>query len=334
MTSSRIVGTGSYLPERLVNNEELASFLRLRDEDIFRVTGIKSRHWCHSEQTCSDLAEKAARRALVSAGLSIESVDAIFVSTTSPDTIFPSTACRLQHKLQAETVPAFDLAASCTGFLYGLSTANAFIQSGQARCCLVVAAEVKSRYLSPSQKSSAMLFGDGAGAAVVMKGAPSQNAEAKAASGFLGIRLYSDGRCHDFIKVPAGGSKVPSNSETVRKHLHAIGLKGGAVFRTGVKRLSSACSEILSEYGLTINDIAQVVAHQANARMLQAIAKRVGVPSEKMFSMIEQVGNISSASLPVALDIANREKKFVQGDLILLGAFGGGLTWGTALIRW
>ncbi len=334
MTPSRIVGTGSYLPERLVNNEEVASFLGLRNEDIFRLTGIKSRYWCSPEQTCSDLGEQAAQRALVSAGLSIESVDAIFVSTTSPDNILPSTACHLQHRLQAKTVPAFDLAASCTGFLYGLSTANAFIQSGQARCCLVVAAEVKSRYLSSTQKPSAMLFGDGAGAAVVMEGTPSQNVGTKTTSGFLSIRLHSDGRCHDFIKVPAGGSKFPSNIDTVRNDLHAIGLKGGAVFRAGVKRLSSAYSETLSEYGLTIQDIAQVIAHQANARMLKAIAKRAGVPSDKMFSMIEQVGNTSSASLPIALDVAHRQKKFGRGDLILLGAFGGGLTWGTALIRW
>ena len=331
---SRIVGTGSYLPERLVNNEEVATFLGLKDEDIFRVTGIKSRYWCGPEQTCSDLGEQAARRALVSAGLSIESVDAIFVSTTSPDNVFPSTACHLQHKLQAKTVPAFDLSASCTGFLYGLSTANAFIQSGQARCCLVVAAEVKSRYLSSAQKSSAMLFGDGAGAAVVMKGNSSENSGMKAASEFLSIRLHSDGQGHDFIKIPAGGSKFPANIETVKNHLHTIGLKGGAVFRAGVKRLSSACSETLSEYGLTIEDIVQVIAHQANVRMLNAIAKRVGVPSDKMFSMIEQVGNTSSASLPIALDVAHRQKKFGQGDLILLGAFGGGLTWGTALIRW
>ena len=334
MIPSRIAGTGSYLPERLVNNEEVADFLGLKDEDIFRVTGIRSRYWCGSEQTCSDLGEQAAQRALVSAGLPIESVDAIFVSTTSPDNVFPSTACHLQHKLRAKTVPAFDLAASCTGFLYGLSTANAFIQSGQARCCLVVAAEVKSRYLSSSQKSSAMLFGDGAGAAVVTKGDPSHNGGMKATSGFLSIRLHSDGRCHDFIKVPAGGSKFPSNTKTVRNHLDAIGLKGGEVFRAGVKRLSLACSETLTEYGLTVEDIAQVIVHQANARMLNAIAKRAGVPLDKMFSMIEQVGNTSSASLPIALDVAHRQKKFSQGDLILLGAFGGGLTWGTALIRW
>lgn len=334
MTSSRIAGTGSYLPGRRVNNKEVAALLGLKDEDIFRLTGIKSRYWCGPEQTCSDLGEQAARRALVSAGLSIESVDAIFVSTTSPDNVLPSTACHLQRKLQAKAVPAFDLAASCTGFLYGLSTANAFIQSGQARCCLVVAAEVKSRYLSSSQKSSAMLFGDGAGAVVVMKGDPNQNDGMKATSGFLSIKLHSDGRYHDFIRVPAGGSRFPPNTETVRNQLHAIGLKGSAVFRKGVKHLSLACSEILSECGLTIEDIAQVIPHQANARMLKAIAKCTGVSSDKMFSMVEQVGNTSSASLPIALDVAHRQKKFGQGDLILLGAFGGGLTWGTAIIRW
>ncbi|MDT7042569.1 ketoacyl-ACP synthase III [Candidatus Nitronereus thalassa] len=331
---SRIKGTGTYLPERVVSNDEVASLLGLPDEDVFRVTGIKARHWCHPEQTCSDLAAEAARRALSAADLSIEAVDAILVSTTSPDTIFPSTACYLQQKLKARPVAAFDLAASCTGFLYGLSMADSFIRSGQYRCCLVVAAEVKSRYLDGTRKSSAMLFGDGAGAAVMVRDEGIAAADSNKAPGILGIRLYSDGAYRNLITVPAGGSKLPGSAETVENHLHAIELKGSQVFRTGVKRLSVAFADILREFDLKVSDITQVIAHQANARMLRAIANRARLAPTQMFSMIEQVGNTSSASLPIALDAAQGQHKFAEGDLILLGAFGGGLTWGTALIRW
>ena len=331
---SRIVGTGSYLPERLVSNKDVASYFGLPDEDVFRVTGIKSRHWCHPDQTCSDLAEQAAREALKTAGQSIESVDAIFVSTTSPDTIFPSTACYLQKKLQAKHVAAFDLAASCTGFLYGLSMADAFIRSEQYQCCLVVAAEVKSRYLDASRKASAMLFGDGAGAAVVRREQDVETMDPIMRHGILGIRLHSDGASHGLITVPAGGSKLPATADTVRNHLHAIELEGGAVFRTGVKRLSVAIEDMLREFAFSVTDLKQVIAHQANGRMLRAIAKRAHLAPDQMFSMIEEAGNTSSASLPIALDVASRQKKFDSGDLILLGAFGGGFTWGTALIRW
>jgi len=331
---SRIVGTGSYLPDRLVTNEEVASHFNLPDADVFRVTGIKTRHWCHPDQTCSDLAEQAARRALIAAGESIESIDVILVSTTSPDTIFPSTACYLQQKLQARSVASFDLAASCTGFLYGLAMADAFIRSGQYRSCLVVAAEVKSRYLDASRNASAMLFGDGAGAAVVKRAESLESVGSAIRQGLVDIRLHSDGACHDLIRVPAGGSRLPGSAETVQGHLHAIELEGASVFRTGVKRLSAALEDLLFDFDLKVSDISRVITHQANGRMLQAIAKRLGLAPDQMFSMIELVGNTSSASLPIALDTACRQKKFDSGDLIVLGAFGGGLTWGTALIRW
>ncbi len=331
---SRIVGTGSYLPDRCVTNEEMASHFHLPEAEVFRVTGIKARYWCHPDQSCSDLAEQAARQALDAAGESIESIDAILVSTTSPDTIFPSTACYLQQKLLARSVASFDLAASCTGFLYGLAMADAFIRSGQYRCCLVVAAEVKSRYLDASRKASAMLFGDGAGAVVVKRAESFEDAGSTLKQGLVDIRLHSDGACHNLIRVPAGGSRLPGAADTVENHLHAIELEGASVFRTGVKRLSTALEDVLRDFDLKVSDIRQVITHQANGRMLQAIAKRLRLAPAQMFSMIEQVGNTSSASLPIALDTACRQKKFDSGDLIVLGAFGGGLTWGTALIRW
>jgi len=314
----------------MIDNLSIASQFDLQNDDVFRVTGIRTRHWVREDEQCSDLAAQAARQALAAAGLDIEIVDAILVSTTSPDRLFPSTACFVQRRLGARNVAAFDLAASCTGFLYGLSMADSFIRADQYRCCLVVASEVKSRYLDSSQKSSAVLFGDGAGAAVLMK----DESNDPGSAGILSIRLYSDGAYNDLISVPAGGSRMPTSSETVGNRLHFIELKGGTVFRVAVKRLTAAIHELLAESNRTMLDIQHVITHQANGRMLAAIAKRLGIAPERMFSIIEGAGNTSSASLPMALARAGQEGRLKPGDLIVLGAFGGGLTWGTALIRW
>ena len=330
-SASRICGTGSSVPERRVTNEEVATQFALHDRDVFRVTGIRARYWSQADETCSRLAERAARQALESSGLSSEAMDAILVSTTSPDTPFPSTACVLQERLGARRVAAFDLAASCSGFLYGLSMADALIRSGQFRNCLVVAAEVKSRSLHVSQPASGVLFGDGAGAAVVTR---AESTSRHAAAGIMAVRLYSDGACHDLITIPAGGSRRPMSRETVRGHEHSIRLQGGAVYRVAVKRLTEAVGTILRETHTSLSEVKQVITHQANGRMLHTIAKRLGVRQDQLVSIVDQVGNTSSASLPMALDWAYRQGKFREGDLILLGAFGGGLTWGTALIRW
>lgn len=329
--TSRIRGTGSYVPERRVTNEEVATQFALEGRDVFRVTGIRARHWSQAGETCSHLAERAARQALESSGLSSEAVDAILVSTTSPDTPFPSTACALQERLGMRRVAAFDLAASCSGFLYGLSMADAFIQSGQFRNCLVVAAEIKSRSLHQSQPASGLLFGDGAGAVVVTR---EESSNRSPGAGIMAVRLYSDGACHDLITIPAGGSRHPMSQETIRNYQHSIQLQGGAVYRVAVKRLTEAIEAILRETGTSLSGVKQVITHQANGRMLHTIAKRLGVHQDQMVSIVDRAGNTSSASLPMALDWANRQGKFQEGDLILLGAFGGGLTWGTALIRW
>ena len=329
--TSRIRGTGSYVPERRVTNEEVATQFALHGRDVFRVTGIRARHWSPAEETCSHLAERAARQALESSGLPSDAMDAILVSTTSPDTSFPSTACALQERLGARHVAAFDLAASCSGFLYGLSMADAFIRSGQFRTCLVVAAEIKSRSLHVSQPASGILFGDGAGAAVVTR---EESLGRHPAAGIMAIRLYSEGAYHELITIPAGGSRHPMSQDTIRSHQHSIRLQGGAVYRVAVKRLTEAIEAILRETHTSLSEVKQVITHQANGRMLHTIAKRLGVRQDQMVSIVEQVGNTSSASLPMALDWAYRQGKFREGDLILLGAFGGGLTWGTALIRW
>ncbi len=329
--TSRIRGTGSYVPERRVTNEEVATEFALQGRDVFRVTGIRARHWSPADETCSYLAEQAARQALASSGLSSDAIDAILVSTTSPDTSFPSTACALQERLGARRVAAFDLAASCSGFLYGLSMADAFIRSGQFRTCLVIAAEIKSRSLHVSQPASGILFGDGAGAVVVTR---DESPGRHPAAGIMAMRLYSEGAYHDLITIPAGGSRHPMSQDTIRSHQHSIRLQGGAVYRVAVKRLTEAIEAILRETGTSLSEVKQVITHQANGRMLHTIAKRLGVRQDQMVSIVDQVGNTSSASLPMALNWAYRQGKFREGDLILLGAFGGGLTWGTALIRW
>ena len=324
---SKIAGTGSYLPSRALGNAELAHALHLKPQYISRVSGILTRYWAKEDEECSYFAEQAARQAIDISGLTLQDIDAILLSTTSPDMVFPSTACFLQRRLGLRQIPAFDFAASCSGFLYGLSMADMFIRSGQFRRCLVIAAEVKSRYLNPADSQTVILFGDGAGAALVVR-------EEKAKTGILDVRLYADGANDDLVKIPAGGSRLPMSPETIRKNLHTIQIRGGSLYRTAIRRLSSAIQELLNAQDVTIGDLNRVIFHQANGRMLATLAQRLGISQEQMFSVIEQIGNTSSASLPIALDYANRQSRIQDGDLVLLGAFGGGLTWGTALIRW
>ncbi len=332
MRRSRILATGSYLPARRVTNSEVCGGLRLDAEAVYRRTGIRARRWAGAEEASSQLAEQAARAACAAAGIHPGSVDALLVSTTSPDMVFPSTACHLQRVLGATQAAAFDLAASCSGFLYGLSMADRFIRSGQFRRCLVVAAEVKSRFLNPGDEQTAILFGDGAGAAVV-EGTTDSVVDPE--SGWImGIRLYADGSRHDLIEIPAGGSRHPASVQSVRERLHTVRMKGGALYRIAVRRLAEAVTDLLKEFGVGLHDVGQVIFHQANGRLLAAVCDRLGVPREKLFTSVEDLGNTSSASLPIALDRAVRGGCVHRGDLVLLGAFGGGLTWATGLVRW
>jgi 3-oxoacyl-[acyl-carrier-protein] synthase-3 len=232
--------------------------------------------------------------------------------------------------LGAKPVMAFDLSASCSGFLYGLSMADAMIRSGQIRSCLVIAAEVKSRSLDLMDKETAMLFGDGAGAVVVVQDESGQ----PDAAGILGLRLYAEGSGHGLISIPAGGSRKPARVETLRAKEHMLRMRGSAVFRSAVRRLEQAITDLLNEFGLAAGDLARVIAHQANARILEQLRRRLGLSPEVLYSVIEQYGNTSSASLPIALDHAVRAQRVATGDLVLLGAFGGGLTWATGLVRW
>jgi 3-oxoacyl-[acyl-carrier-protein] synthase-3 len=330
MIRTRIIGTGSYLPERVVSNREAASALGIDPKRVSRLTGIEERRWAAPSEASSDLALEAARQALQAAGLPASSVEAILLSTTSPDMAFPSTACHLQRKLGCASVPAFDVAASCSGFLYGLSMADAMIHSGQVKTCLVVAAEVKSRSLDPADADTALLFGDGAGAVVVQ----AERESGQPSCGVLGVRLHSDGSQHHLIRVAAGGSRMPTSLESVEARDYALRMQGAPVFRLAIRRLEQAIHEILKEFGVELRDVAQLVLHQANGRILSQLTKRLGISPTSVCSVIERYGNTSSASLPIALDYAVRAGHVRPHEVVLLGSFGGGLTWATGLVRW
>ncbi|GBL39316.1 3-oxoacyl-[acyl-carrier-protein] synthase 3 [Nitrospirota bacterium] len=327
---TKIIGTGSYLPERVVSNREVGASLGLDPGVVSRLTGIEERRWAADSQASSDLAVEAARRALHAAGLPVLELGAIVLSTTSPDSVFPSTACHVQRMLGCATIPAFDVAASCSGFLYGLSMADAMIRSGQVKTCLVVAAEVKSRSIDPADGDTVLLFGDGAGA-VVLRGEPETGPLGR---GILGIRLHADGSQHGLIRILAGGSRMPTTAETVAGKRHTLRMQGAPLFRLAVKRLEQAILEIVKEFGVDLQDLAQLVLHQANGRILGQLTKRLGVSPERVSSVIGRYGNTSSASLPIALDDAVRSGKMSPDDMVLLGSFGGGVTWATGLVRW
>lgn len=330
MVRSRLIGTGSCVPTRVVSDAELCRAGGPTPEEIVALTGIRERHWVEPGQATSDLAVEAGRQALSTAGLSGGALDAILVSTTSPDTIFPSTACYVQRALGARSVAAFDVAASCSGFLYGLSMADVFIRSGQYRTCLVIAAEAKSLSLDRDDPATRVLFADGAGAALLIR----EDAGPPDGPGVLGVRLYADGAQHDLIQVPAGGSRRPTDGSTVAACQHTIRLQGAPIFRLAVRRLTTAVRDLMKEFGVSVSDLRQCLFHQANARILAALCERLDIPAERTTSVIDRYGNTSSASLPMVLHEAITTGRIAPGDLVLLGAFGGGLTWGTALVRW
>ncbi|HXZ25252.1 MAG TPA: beta-ketoacyl-ACP synthase III [Nitrospiria bacterium] len=325
-----MLATGSTLPERIVTNEELAGQLGLSPSAIAARTGVHSRRWAAPTQATSDLAIRAAEDALKRAGCDGRELDAVILSTTSPDFFFPSTACLVQRALKAERAVAFDVAASCTGFLTALSVGDQMIRAGAARRVLVIAAEIKSRALDPADRSTAILFGDGAGAALLA----SCDAATPDGPGLRAIRLGADGSGAELIHLPAGGSRRPTSAETLAANLHTMRMKGAAVYRRAVTTLVHAVRAHLQEAGLSIGEVTHALFHQANRRLLDQVARRLGLTARQCFSTIADTGNTSSASLPIALDQAVRQGRLRDGDLLLLAAFGGGLTWGTALLRW
>ncbi|MGD9850348.1 MAG: 3-oxoacyl-ACP synthase III family protein [Nitrospirales bacterium] len=324
---SRIIGTGSFLPSRVVTNQEVSRLLDVEPDYIERVSGIRTRHWVSPGEDCSWLAEQATRQALEDAHVAPEDLDAIVLSSTSPDMLFPSTACLLQGRLGIKGMPAFDVAASCSGFLYGLSMADCLIRSGQYRRCLVVAAEVKSRSLDLNDLSTAILFGDGAGVAILER-------SSQADMGIVSIRLHANGAFHDLIKIAGGGSRRPLSSAVLEERGHTLRIQGSKIYRVAVRQLAQAVREHVTEEKWELGQLDHVIFHQANGRLIAQVCKALGTPADRCFSIIENLGNASSASLPIAMDQANRSHRLKPGQRVLLGTFGGGLTWATALVRW
>ena len=316
---SRIVGTGSYLPEKVVTNDDLARTVDTSDEWIRTRTGIRSRHVAAEGQLASDLALPAAQRALQAAGVAAADIDLIIVATTTPDIIFPSTACILQSKLGVAGCPAFDVQAVCSGFVYALTIADLFIKSAEAKHVLVVGTEVYSRILDWSDRGTCILFGDGAGAVIV---AASEN------PGILAAKLHADGRHKDMLCVPGSvsGGKVWGSP--------FVHMDGGSVFKFAVRVFEEGANEVLQAAGLKVSDLDWFIPHQANIRIMEATAKKLGLPKEKLIATVHHHGNTSAASIPLALDEAVTDGRIHPGQMLLLEAVGGGFTWGAVLLRW
>lgn len=316
MVRARIIGTGSYVPKKVLTNHDLEKMVETSDEWITERTGIKERRIAAEGETTSDMAAKAAKRALEMAGIEPDEIDAIIVATVTPDMDFPSTACFVQNKLKAHKAASFDIAAACSGFIYALSVADSLIKSGHSKYALVIGAEIFSRITDWTDRNTCILFGDGAGAAVLAKTTGKR--------GILSTHLHSEGSSWKLLCA----SSHEENAKTfIRMH-------GNEVFKVAVRALEDVAIEALKHNGLTGDDIDWFIPHQANERIIQATAKRLGLPMDKVYLNLQRYGNTSAASIPLALDEAIRDRKIKDNDLILLDAFGGGFTWASALIRW
>lgn len=320
MRYSRIAGTGGYLPERVLTNADLARMVDTTDEWIVDRTGVRKRHIAAEGETTCDLAEHASRRALEAAGVGPRDIDLVVVGTATPDLIFPSTACLLQERLDIHDGPAFDIQAVCTGFIYALDIADKFIRTGSADRALVVGAETFSRIVDWSDRSTCVLFGDGAGAVVI---------EAAEGPGIVSTHLHADGRYQNLLNVPSGVSRRCDGAGS-----GYIQMAGSDVFRAAVKALDRIVDETLAANRLAKTDIDWLVPHQANTRIIAATAKKLDLPMSRVVLTVEDHANTSAASVPLALDCAVRDGRIRRGELLLLEAFGGGFTWGSALVRY
>ena len=316
---SRIIGTGSYLPVKILTNADLAGTVDTSDEWILQRTGIRERHIAADNENASDLALQASRRALEMAGIAADQLDLIIVATTTPDMVFPSTACILQSKLGVKNMPAFDVQAVCSGFVYALNTADLYIKSGQYEHILVVGAEVYSRILDWSDRGTCVLFGDGAGAVVLKR---------SDTPGILASRLHADGSHADILSVPG---QVCGGAVSGRPLLQ---MDGGAVFKFAVKVLEEVALETLEAAGLQKTDIDWLIPHQANIRIIQATAKKLGMTMERVITTVDRHANTSAASVPLALDEAVRDGRIREGQRVMLEGVGGGFTWGAVLLQW
>jgi len=317
---SRIVGTGSYLPEKILTNADLEKIVDTTDAWITDRTGIKKRHIAADDETTCDLAEQASRNALDAAGLKPQDIDLIVVGTTTADRIFPSTACLLQQRLDIHGCPAFDVQAVCTGFVYALGMADMFIKTGKAKNALVVGAETLSRIVDWTDRGTCVLFGDGAGAVVLT---------ASETPGIMSTHLHADGQYSDLLTVPAG---ISENYQKLKSGEAFMEMKGNEVFKMAVNTLGRIVDETLAANNMQKSDVDWLVPHQANIRIINATAKKLSMSMDNVVVTVHEHGNTSAASIPLAFDIAMRDGRIKQGDTVLLEAFGGGFTWGSALV--
>lgn len=322
MTYSKIIGTGSYLPEKILTNSDIAKMVDTSDEWIQERTGIKKRHIAGENETTCDLAEQAARNAMEAAGKSAADIDLIVLATTTPDQIFPSTACLLQSRLGIKGCAAFDVQAVCTGFVYALGVADNFIKAGSAKCALVIGAETFSRILNWNDRGTCILFGDGAGAVII---------EESEEPGILSTHLHADGDYASLLQVPDGVSK---GYDKVCEQTAFVEMRGNEVFRMAVKTLGRIVDETLEKNGMQKSDVDWLIPHQANIRIIKATAKKLRMSMDHVVVTVAEHGNTSAASVPLALDVAVREGKIKRGETLLLEAFGGGFTWGSALVKY
>lgn len=322
---ARIVGLGMHAPPKMLTNEDLEQIVETSDQWITERTGIKTRRIAERGAATSDLCLEASRKALADAGVEPEELDFILVGTCTPDMPLPSTACFLQMKLDARNAYAVDLNAACSGFVYSLSTADALICAGRGKKGLVVGGEILSTVTDYADRGTCILFGDGAGAVVLSEGSDGE--------GILSCHLHSDGSLWELIHAPGGGTVHPYSPQVEEQRMHAIRMSGNEVYKHAVTRLVEVSLEALSHNGVDISDVSLFVPHQANKRILDGVAKRLGIPEEKVFINVTDYGNTSAASIPIALTEAKERGRLREGDLVLLAAFGGGLTWGSALLR-
>lgn len=319
---SKITGTGSYLPERILTNADLELMVDTSDEWIRSRTGIEKRHIAADDETTCDLAEKAALSAIEAAGIKNDDIDLIIIGTTTPDLIFPSTACLLQQRLDIHGCPAFDVQAVCTGFIYAVSIADQFISNGNAKCALIIGAECVSRIIDWKDRNTSVIFGDGAGAVIL---------QANETPGILSTHIHADGQYQDLLKVPAG---ISSSYDLLKADKAFVTMQGNEVFKVAVNTLGRIVDETLEANSMQKEDIDWLVPHQANTRIISATAKKLGMSMDRVIVTVDQHGNTSAASVPLALDVAVRDGRIKANETVLLEAFGGGFTWGSVLLRY
>jgi 3-oxoacyl-[acyl-carrier-protein] synthase III len=328
MTSERravIVGTGSYLPEKVLSNHDFEKFLDTSDEWITTRTGIKERRIAAETESTADMATAAAKAAIADAGLRPDEIELIITATFTPELMLPSTACIVQQRLGTGECVAFDLAAACSGFVYALSVATQFIETGKYRNALVIGAETMSRFTDYRDRGSCILFGDGAGAVVLSAGQDGVR-------GVRYVKMSADGAGWELLYIPAGGSRRPASAETVENREHYVKLDGREIYKFAVHKMQMLIEDAMQQCGLTVADVDMIVPHQVNQRIIDSACRHLGFPTEKVYLNIDRTGNTSAASVPIALDEARRRGRIRQGDTVLMVAFGAGLTWGSAMV--